>query len=72
MEDKFVYEDAVKELQEIVNKLSSGNVSLDDSLNLYTRGIELSSKCDDKLKEIEQKVSIVNPATKEESDEIDV
>lgn len=72
MEEGFVYESAVKELQEIVNKLSSGNVSLDDSLKLYTRGIELSSLCDEKLKEIEQKVSIVNPATNEESDKIDV
>lgn len=72
MEEGFVYESAVKELQEIVNKLGSGNVSLDDSLKLYTRGIELSSLCDEKLKEIEQKVSIVNPATNEESDKIDV
>ncbi|MCQ2515689.1 MAG: exodeoxyribonuclease VII small subunit [Saccharofermentans sp.] len=72
MEEGFVYESAVKELQDIVNKLGSGNVSLDDSLKLYTRGIELSSLCDEKLKEIEQKVSIVNPVTKEESDEIDV
>lgn len=72
MEDNFLYEDAVKELQEIVNKLSSGNVSLDESLKLYTRGIELSNQCDLKLKEIEQKVAIVNPITKEESDDIDV
>lgn len=72
MEDNFVYEEAVLKLQEIVNKLSTGNVSLDESLKLYTEGIELSSMCDKKLKEIEQKVSIVNPLTEEESDEIDV
>ncbi len=72
MEEGFVYETAVKELQEIVNKLGSGNVSLDDSLKLYTRGIELSALCDEKLKEIEQKVAIVNLVTNEESDEIDV
>ena len=30
MADKFVYEEAVKELQDIVNKLGSGNVSLDE------------------------------------------
>lgn len=72
MDDKFVYESAIKELQEIVNKLGTGNVSLDDSLKLYTRGIELSSLCDEKLKEVEQKVSILNPLTNEESDNIDV
>ena len=40
MADGFVYEEAVKELQDIVNKLGSGNVTLDESLKLYTRGIE--------------------------------
>lgn len=68
MADKFVYEDAVKELQDIVNKLGSGNVSLDESLKLYTRGIELSKLCDEKLKQIEQKFSVVDPATGEEKE----
>ena len=54
-----------KELQDIVNKLGSGNVSLDESLKLYTRGIELSKLCDEKLKEIEQKFSVVDPSTGE-------
>ncbi len=68
MADKFVYEEAVKELQEIVNKLGQGNVTLDESLKLYTRGIELSKLCDDKLKEVEQKFSVIDPATGEEKE----
>ena len=68
MADKFVYEEAVKELQEIVNKLGQGNVTLDESLKLYTRGIELSKICDDKLKEVEQKFSVIDPATGEEKE----
>lgn len=68
MSDKFVYEDSVKELQEIVNKLGQGNVSLDESLKLYTRGIELSKLCDDKLKEVEQKFSVIDPSTGEEKE----
>ncbi|MBP5180867.1 MAG: exodeoxyribonuclease VII small subunit [Clostridiales bacterium] len=68
MSKEFVYEDAVKELQDIVNKLGSGNVSLDESLKLYNRGIELSKQCDDKLKEIEQKFSVIDPSTGEESE----
>ena len=67
MEDKFIYEDAVSELSDIVNKLGAGNVTLDESLKLYTRGIELSKLCDEKLKEVEQKFSVINPATGEES-----
>lgn len=58
--ENFIYEDAMEELSSIVNKLQNGNVSLDDSLALYTRGIELASKCDAKIKEVEQKISMVN------------
>ena len=56
----FVYEDAVKELEAIVAKLSEGGVSLDESLKLYTRGVELSNLCEKRLTEIEQKISIIN------------
>ncbi|MBO7452064.1 MAG: exodeoxyribonuclease VII small subunit [Clostridiales bacterium] len=58
--NEFVYEDAIKELEGIVSKLSGGNVSLDESLALYTRGVELSNLCQKRLIEIEQKISIVN------------
>ena len=68
MADKFVYEEAVKELQDIVNKLGTGNVTLDESLKLYTRGIELSKQCDEKLKQIEQKFSVIDTKTGEETE----
>ena len=66
MSNAFVYEEAVKELEEIVDKLSSGKCSLDESVDLYTRGIELSKKCKDRLTEIEQKIAIINSDGKEE------
>ncbi len=69
MAENISYEDAVRELQDIVNKLGQGNVTLDESLKLYTRGIELSKLCDDKLKEVEQKFSVIDPATGEEKEE---
>ncbi len=69
MAENISYEDAVRELQDIVNKLGQGNVTLDESLKLYTRGIELSKICDDKLKEVEQEFSVIDPATGEEKEE---
>ena len=69
MAENISYEDAVRELQDIVNKLGQGNVTLDESLKLYTRGIELSKLCDDKLKEVEQKFSVIDPDTGEEKEE---
>lgn len=56
----FNYEEAVAELENIVAKLSEGNISLDESLALYTRGVELSDLCQKRLIEVVQKISKVN------------
>ena len=45
-----------RRLEEIVETLESGNVSLDDSLLLYEEGIKLSRECADRLKAAEQRV----------------
>ncbi len=66
MEENFVYEDAVSELENIVEKLNGGKCSLDESIALYTRGVELASACKKRLSEIEQKISEVNLSTFEE------
>ena len=64
MEEKeFNYEQAVAELEQIVSRLSAGNVPLDDSLKLYTRGLELVNLCDGKLTEVEKKISVLNKST---------
>ncbi len=57
---KITYEEAIEELRKIVNTLNEGKVSLDESIKLYERGIELANICDKKLKEVEEKVSIIN------------
>lgn len=59
-DNEFNYERAIAELESIVAKLTEGNVSLDESLTLYTRGVELTKLCQNRLVEIEQKISIVN------------
>ena len=53
------YEQAVSELEENISKLESGEASLDDSIALYSRGMELSKFCKDKLDDIEKKISIL-------------
>lgn len=70
-EENLKYEDAIAELSTIVAKLSSGNVSLDDSIKLYSRGLMLSTWCDKKLNEVERKISIINKDTMEEETYID-
>ncbi len=55
MERKF--EDKVKELEEIIATLESGEVSLDESIEKYTKAMKLVKECDSQLKNIEEKVN---------------
>ena len=57
---EMTYEQAVSELEEIISRLESGEASLDDSIALYSRGMELSKFCKEKLDAIEKKISILS------------
>ena len=39
------FEEALKELDEVVEKLSAGNTSLDEMVRLYERGTALTKHC---------------------------
>ena len=53
------YEEALKELENIVSELESGSVPLDKSIDLYTRGSMLKDHCQKKLTSAEEKISMV-------------
>ncbi len=53
---KLSFEDALKELEEIVQKLESGGVPLEDSIALYERGAALKAHCEAKLKSAQEKI----------------
>ena len=57
------FEQAIEELQAIVTAMEAGNVSLDDSLGLYERGVELVRFCNQRLEEAQQRISIVQTAS---------
>ena len=50
---KPTFEEAVARIEEIVNKLENEQVSLEESIKLYTEGMELSVICRQKLTEAE-------------------
>jgi exodeoxyribonuclease VII small subunit len=50
------FEQALKELEQIVGKLERGDVELEPSIELYERGEALRAHCDQLLKRIEAKV----------------
>jgi len=51
------FEDAMKELEAVLNRLESGDVPLEDSIKLYERGAALKEHCQKKLAEAEEKVA---------------
>ena len=54
MEKKIKFEDKIKELETIINELENGNSSLDDSINKYTKAMQLVKECDEQLKIVEK------------------
>ena len=57
MSDEKTFEQAMEELKQVVEKLESGNLSLDESLSTYNEGMELSKYCQQKL--ADAKASVV-------------
>lgn len=56
MEKEKSFEEALKRLEQIVQKLEGGDLSLDESLSLFEEGINLSRFCTKKLAQAEKKV----------------
>jgi exodeoxyribonuclease VII small subunit len=53
------FEKSLKELEALVAKMEQGNLSLEESLQHFERGIQLTRTCQQALKEAEQKVEIL-------------
>jgi exodeoxyribonuclease VII small subunit len=53
------FETAMKELEQVVTQLERGDVALEESIKLYERGAELKTRCEQKLKEAEEKVAAI-------------
>ena len=48
---KMKFEEALGVLEDIVRNLESGEVSLEQSIDIYTRGTQLKAHCEEKLKD---------------------
>lgn len=53
------FEEAMAELEKVVGALERGDVALEDSIKLYTRGADLKKRCEAKLREAEEKVAVI-------------
>ncbi|MCX7747505.1 MAG: exodeoxyribonuclease VII small subunit [Clostridia bacterium] len=59
MENGRSFESAMSELEKIVARLESGELTLDESIEVFQKGISLSNFCSKRLDEIEKKISIL-------------
>lgn len=53
------FEGALKELESLVEKMERGDIRLEESLQYFERGIELTRHCQRALQDAEQKVQIL-------------
>jgi exodeoxyribonuclease VII small subunit len=62
------FEAAIAELETLVEEMEQGDISLEESLKKFERGIELTRTCQQALQEAEQKVQML--IEKQQGDEI--
>lgn len=56
------FEEALKELENIVRRLDTGQESLEDAISSYERASELKTLCESKLAEAKLKIEKVSKA----------
>ena len=57
------FEQALRELEHIVQELEKDDVSLERSIELYQKGVELSKECSDLLEKAELKIQEVQSSS---------
>ena len=56
---KMSFEAAMHELEDVVRRMESGDATLEESIKLYERGAALKKRCEETLKEAEEKVAAI-------------
>ena len=64
-------ESQLKQLEEIVEKLSNDRLALEEALSLYTDGVEISKTCETLLSEARQVVEKGRMQLEESGDELE-
>ncbi len=67
---KKTFEQSINELEEIINTLESGELSLEESFKKFEKGVTLSKLCSQRLDETEKKVTVLLQNSNEEYVEI--
>ena len=69
MKEEKNFEELMKDLEEITNKLEKEDLSLDESVDLFEKGMKISKECNEKLEKAEKRITIlINAETREEKE----
>jgi exodeoxyribonuclease VII small subunit len=53
------FEQAMERMEQITARLSDGNLGIDESVSLYEEGVRLAAFCDEKLKDVQRKITVL-------------
>ncbi len=62
MSEERTLEESFKELDELIEKMQTEDLPLEEAFTLYKRGIELAQQCNDKIQKVECDIQKLNPA----------
>ncbi len=65
------FEQALEALEDRVRKLEAGELPLEDALNLFEEGIELTRECHEKLDAADQKIVELSRGSGDEVEELE-
>lgn len=68
MENNIKFEEALKQLEEIVKKLESGENSLEESIELYKKGATLCAECSKLLENAKLTIKTISDAEVDNND----
>jgi exodeoxyribonuclease VII small subunit len=57
MSEELTFEQAMDQLEDIVEKLEEGDVPLEEAISIYKQGMDLSRLCHQKLKAVEDQLT---------------
>ena len=58
--DKMTLEETFAGLEEVIQKMERGDVSLEESFKLYHEGMDMLKSCNDKIDKIEKQMLILD------------
>ena len=59
MSEKFNFNKGLSKLEEIINKMDSGELSLEESLKYFEEGVKIHRQCHAALKDAEQRIIVL-------------